>query len=181
MEVLDAVLFFLPAGLANLTPVLANRVPLLNKWDTPMDFGKSVNGIRILGNNKRWRGLVCGTLFGAFSSLVIYLIAGKSYYTGDMVPIFPHVDALLGGFLLGFGALAGDALESFLKRQRGIKSGESWFPFDQIDYILGGIVCSIPLVGFDLRRTIIILVAFFGLHLLFSWIAFKLGLKDQPI
>lgn len=179
--IVDIILFFLPAGIANIAPVLANKVPVLNKWNAPLDFGKSWQGIRVLGNNKRWRGLVAGTVTASLAALLIFLLTDRSYYSGDIVSVLPHVDAIVGGGLLGFGALAGDALESFLKRQRGIKSGDSWFPFDQTDYVIGGIVSSIPLVGFSIRRTIIILVVFFVLHLLFSWIAYKLGLKDKPI
>jgi hypothetical protein len=38
-----ALWFFLPAGVANAAPVFANKIPVLNRWKTPMDFGKSYN------------------------------------------------------------------------------------------------------------------------------------------
>ena len=65
-----ALWFFLPAGLANGAPVIANKVPLINKWITPLDFGKTWGGKRIFGSNKTWRGLVVGGLTGGVASLV---------------------------------------------------------------------------------------------------------------
>ena len=54
--------FFLPAGIANMSPVLASRISWLKSWDTPLDFGKSFRGKPIFGKNKTWRGIVFGTL-----------------------------------------------------------------------------------------------------------------------
>jgi CDP-archaeol synthase len=36
------------------------------------------------------------------------------------------------GLLISFGALAGDSIKSFFKRQIGIRSGASWLVFDQL-------------------------------------------------
>ena len=51
---------------------------------------------------------------------------------------------LIVGPLFAIGALGGDALKSFFKRQVGIRPGGTWFPFDQIDYIIGGAIASQP-------------------------------------
>lgn len=167
-----AVLFFLPAGVANMSPVLANRLPLLRDWNTPLDFGYKWRGKRILGDNKRVRGLVFGTLMGGLSAVIISKLNINTVVTLDPVWV---------GILLGFGALFGDAFESYLKRLRNIAPGQSWFPFDQTDYIFGGLLFIIPFVNIPLWVVATIFVAYFGLHIAFSYLAYLLDLKDKPI
>lgn len=168
-----AFLFFLPAGIANAAPLFASRIPWVRRYDQPMDFGKSWKGKRIFGNNKTWRGFIFGTLMGGVTSLLV------SYF---FIPnsADPWYTFLIGASL-GAGALAGDAVESFFKRRRGISSGKSWFPFDQIDYIIGGLVFVYPLTLIPLVLMAGIFVLYFGLHLLFSYIGYLVGFKKYPI
>ena len=171
---IEAFFFFLPAGLSNMAPVLINKVPLINRWNTPLDFGKSYKGERIFGQNKTWRGLVSGVVFaGIIASLVaaLYYDASPDY--------FRHL--VIRGMLMGFGALAGDAIESFFKRQSGIAAGNSWFPFDQTDYIVGGLVMSLFVSAWDTKLFLVVIFEYFGLHLFTSYLAFKMKLKDKPI
>lgn len=170
--VFEALLSFLPAGVANATPVLANKIPLIRNWHTPLDFGKSWRGKRLLGNNKTWRGLLTGTLFAGLTGLIIY----------QFWQIQASWPATLGlSLLMGLGALLGDAIESGIKRRRGIPSGHSWFPWDQIDYIVGGLVLVYAFSDLTLRRVGLIFAIFFVLHLLTAYLAFLGGLKDRPI
>ncbi len=173
-KLIDAFWVFLPAGLANVSPILGNKIPLLNRWNTSLDMGKSWRGKRLLGDNKRLRGLVLAVIVGALGSLLIQHVR-----TGTLP--WPDGKVLLFGALLGFGALAGDAVESFFKRQAGIKPGQTWFPLDQLDYIVGGLLVAWPLAHWSLQKAIYILVIYFGLHLLFSYIGYALKLKDKPI
>ncbi len=161
---LYALLFFLPAGVANMTPIFASRVPLLRNWQTPLDFGKTYRGKRIFGRNKTWRGLIFGTLMGALIGTLL-LSTDNFWISASM----------------GFGALLGDAIESFFKRQRGIESGKAWFPFDQTDYIIGGLIFTLPFGVLPLWLVIWVCIIYFGLHLLSSYVGYLLGFKDQPI
>lgn len=167
--------FFLPAGIANMTPPIANKIPILNRWNTPMDFGKSFRGHRIFGDNKRWRGLVAGTVLAGLTSAMeySYLLALD---VGHLIVTFVFI-----GVALGLGALIGDATASFFKRQLGIKSGNSWFPFDQIDYIIGGLLFSYPFVHYTKQEVIAIFAIYFGLHLLISYVGYLLKFKEKPI
>ncbi len=169
---LMAILFFLPAGVANATPVVANRIPLINKWVTPMDFGLSWRGKRLLGSNKTWRGVVTGTCLAGLTGLLLYPLTNTTETRWEIVGL---------SLLMGFGALLGDAFESFLKRQRGVPAGHSWFPFDQIDYIIGGLLVILPFSEISLRTAGVIFVTYFALHLIIAYSAYKLGLKDKPI
>lgn len=175
-ELLFAFLIFLPAGMANMSPVFANRMPVLRKWDAPLDMGRSFRGKRLLGANKRWRGLVFGTLVGMVTAIIEFVLITRFLVSPTSLVVIG-----LAGALMGFGALLGDAVESFFKRQAGVKPGHSWFPFDQIDYIIGGLLLSYPIIGWPLDLALTVFVLYFGLHLLASYIGFLIGLKEKPI
>ncbi len=176
-----AFLFFLPAGIANISPVFINKLPLLNQWEAPLDFGKTYHGQRIFGANKRWRGLIGGTLVGALAAVVVSLTFPDaiSYFKGTSSA--PLLTMAIIGAALGFGALVGDTIESFFKRQARVSPGNSWFPFDQLDYIIGGLVSVWPFVHLKLNTVVYILAIYFGLHLIFSYLGFLLRLKPKPI
>jgi CDP-2,3-bis-(O-geranylgeranyl)-sn-glycerol synthase len=169
---LEALALFAPAGIANMTPPIANKIPYLNRWHAPMDFGRSLRGVRLFGANKTWRGLItataAGTLFGA-------LIHNGFFPDTDWGPY------LLRCAVISAGALVGDAVESFFKRQRKLPPGTTWFPFDQIDYIIGGLVFMIPFGLPSLRVVLAILGIYFGLHLVITVVSYYLGFKDKPI
>ncbi|MEK7602812.1 MAG: CDP-archaeol synthase [Patescibacteria group bacterium] len=167
---------FLPAGVANMSPVLANYVPILNKWNAPVDFGKSWRGKRLLGNNKRLRGVFFGIIIGALISVLQYI--PDIYYQSSINSLG---SALFNGGLLGFGAMLGDIVESFFKRRGNIAPGKSWFPFDQTDYIIGGLVCWLWYVNISLKTVVYIFIIYFGLHLATRYIGFKLGVNNKAI
>lgn len=171
-DYIAAVLFFLPAGISNMSPVLANKLPGLNRWKTPLDLGHSYQGKRLLGNNKTWRGLVVGTLMGGITAVVVAKLNPNTVVT---------VAPFWAGVLLGFGALTGDALESFFKRRIGVPPGDSWFPFDQTDYIIGGLLAILPFVALPLWVIAAIFIVYFCLHVVVAYCAYLIGLKNKPI
>lgn len=176
-----ALWFFAPAGIANATPIFAKKIPYLRSWETPIDFGKSFKGKRILGDNKTWRGFC----FGVIIAGLVFFIQKYLYIHSDLINGLVDLDysnlSVWLGILLGIGALLGDAIESFFKRQLGVPSGEAWFPFDQIDYIVGGILLSSLIITLTPIQNTTILLVWFGLHLVSSYIGYLLGLKEKPI
>jgi CDP-2,3-bis-(O-geranylgeranyl)-sn-glycerol synthase len=161
--------YFLPAGIANLVPPLAVHLPGLKHWNTPLDLGYSYRSTRIFGDHKTWRGLTTGILCGTFIS---YL---QAFF------IDPPADPILLGFLLSLGALLGDAVKSFFKRRTHVPPGKSWFPFDQLDYIAGGLILSSfyytppPAIYFG------VIILYFGLHLAVSYLGYLLKIKPDPL
>lgn len=169
----EAFWFFLPAGFANMSPILAARLPLLRHWGTPIDFGVKYKGERLLGANKTWRGLLFGVLVGVLVALFQYrFIASSAESVGFIV---------LVGAALGFGALVGDAVESYFKRRSQVPAGESWFPFDQTDYIVGGVLFASFFVSLGLADILRITLIYFGLHLMMSYVGYLTGVKKRPI
>ena len=182
-ELFLAVWFFLPAGLANAAPILAAPFPLIKKWNAPIDCGKMYRGKRILGSHKTWRGLVVGiitaTLVLWLQQLAISHNAVLQSWT-DQVK-YVSLPTLIVGPLFGIGALGGDAIESFFKRQRGVAPGQGWFPFDQTDYIIGGAIATAPYVRLRLVQYVELLLIWLIVHIVASYIGFLLHLKERPI
>lgn len=167
-----ALLFFAPAGVSNMAPVFSKRIPYLRDWKTPLDMGKSFNGVRLLGKNKTWRGLISGIVAGTLMGVILQ----KTYFSEYDAVLFIAMSASMAA-----GALIGDAVESFFKRQHNIASGRSWFPFDQTDYIIGGLLFALPFTVLPLWLILWVFALYFGLHLLSAYIGYLLGLKERPI
>jgi CDP-2,3-bis-(O-geranylgeranyl)-sn-glycerol synthase len=181
-SILFALWFFLPAGLANGAPVIANQMPVLKNYKQPLDFGKKYRGQRIFGNNKTFRGLLTGIVV----AIVTVFLQQLAYENIAFVRDFSLIDysmqsAIILGGLLGAGALIGDALESFIKRQLHIASGESWFPFDQLDYVFGGLLFASFVISLAFKYYVLILLIWFSMHIIFAYLFYLLGYKDKPI
>lgn len=181
-NILAALWFFAPVGLANMTPILVAKLPLLHEWNTPIDCGKTFRGKRIFGDNKTWRGFV----FGFLVALAFLFWQQWAYLNGVWAESLSWIDySAVNVFLLALafsvGALGGDALESFFKRQLDKKPGESWPPFDQLDYIVGGLLLSLPFVSLSGTQVLIIVIVWLIIHPVSTIIGWALGLKDKPI
>lgn len=181
-DILLALWFFAPAGYANLAPILANNIPQLKKYSQPIDFGKTYRGKRILGDHKTFRGLAAGTLMGLLIAAVQMISYDQSSFVRDISgPIdYSQPIYLLMGAALGFGALFGDSLKSFFKRQLDVQPGKSWVPFDQIDFILGAILFSLPFTVLDTNIYILAVVFMALLHPVMNLIGWLLKLKANP-
>lgn len=182
-EVFLAAWFFLPAGIANVTPILVAPLPILKNWDYPFDCHKQWRGRRIFGDHKTWRGIVTGVI-GATLMLWLQVVLVKSSPT--LASLTEQIDyatlpVLILGPLFGLGALLGDSIESFFKRQLGRKPGEGWFPFDQTDYIIGGAIAPMPFVQLSLTQYLVLIVLWLVIHVVASAIGYYLGLKERPI
>ena len=153
MPTLALLYFMLPAYVANLVPPLLRKVSLL---DYPLELGFHFRKKPLLGSHKTWRGLVFGTAAGT----VTFMLQQHFNSPGFPFVLFDYATASLWiGFLLSLGALLGDAVKSFVKRQLGIAPGKPWFVFDQIDYVAGALILVSPYVVLSL----------FEILLIFAW------------
>ncbi|MBP9852615.1 MAG: CDP-2,3-bis-(O-geranylgeranyl)-sn-glycerol synthase [Patescibacteria group bacterium] len=182
-EVFLAAWFFLPAGIANMTPIFAAKIPLIQKLDFPMDFFKTFRGKRVFGEHKTWRGLITGIIFGTLTLyLQVVAVEHSAWLAGVASAIgYESLPILVLGPLFGLGALLGDAIESFFKRQIGRAPGEGWFPFDQTDYIIGGAIATMPFVQLTMTQYGVLIVLWLIIHVVSSAIGYLLGLKARPI
>lgn len=176
--ILEAIFFAIPIYIANSFATLSLTFPFIKNWSTPIDLGMSWKGRRILGNGKTFRGLLFGTSFAILSGIMQYYLSKRinfSYLDYQSKPISFFTTT---SFLLGFGALLGDMIKSYFKRRIGIKRGQPWPPFDQLDFLIGGTLLyslfSIP--DFQIVLTLFIITPI-G-HLISNIIAYNLKLKD---
>jgi len=181
-DIVVAFWFFIPAGLANGAPVLAAVLPKLRDYNAPIDAGKSFRGKRIFGEHKTWRGLAAGIVAATIGTTLQWALAQNTAINTYFAPLdYAHVPFLLLGVLFGIGVIAGDAIESFFKRQIGIKPGHSWFPFDQIDYILGGALAVAPIMHLTLLQYVWVLALWLIIHIVVTYLGYLGHLKDKPI
>lgn len=162
---------FVPAFVANSTPVIVKNLPVLCSWNTPVHA-------RWFGTNKTYRGFLCGIALGMAASLLQYALRDVPVLQGiTLLHETPGKSALVG-FLLGFGALFGDAVESFVKRRMGLPPGRALPFWDGADYIIGGLVLLAPLYVVPLQGMFFLLVAGPLLSLASNMLAYAFGMKD---
>lgn len=182
-DILFALWFFLPAGVANVAPVFAAKVPRLKRYSAPLDFRWTFRGKRIFGDHKTWRGLAVGIIFGTLTlGVQQYLVGEFAWFESFAGKVdYGALPTLLMGPLFAMGALGGDAIESFFKRQIGIEPGKGWFPFDQTDYIIGGAVATMPFVALSLWQYVWLVALWVVVHVVSTVIGYFLGLKERPL
>jgi CDP-2,3-bis-(O-geranylgeranyl)-sn-glycerol synthase len=80
------------------------------------------------------------------------------------------------------GALFGDLTGAFVKRRLGLAPGDLLPVIDQVDFIVGSILFSLPIspptVSWELVIAVLIITP--PMHLLTNFVAYKLGLKNNP-
>lgn len=177
--IISAIYFILPA-------YVANGGALLCGGETPLDMNKTLDGKRLIGNGVTWRGFIGGTIAGTITGGLFGLLGQISGFTINQFcfgMINPAVygtvaSGLILGFLLAFGALAGDAIGSFIKRRIGIERGGSAPIMDQLDFVIVAIILSLLMVKLDIFFILLICVLTLVIHLGTNIGAYLLGLKD---
>jgi CDP-2,3-bis-(O-geranylgeranyl)-sn-glycerol synthase len=158
--IVEALKFIFPAYCANGTPVLAGG-------GTKMDFGKNfIDGKRIFGNNKTFRGFFFGWVIGMLVGSIEYVV----------FPGFP----VLFIVLTPLGALLGDLTGAFLKRRIGITPGGLLPVVDQIDFVVGALVFALPLMIVYWQLAVTVLLITPPIHLFTNFLAYKMKLKRHP-
>jgi len=160
--IIEALKFIFPAYCANAVPVIAGG-------GRPMDFGRNfLDGKRIFGKNKTFRGFFFGWAVGVFVGLVEGMVFGTARLS------------VLFSVLTPLGALCGDLAGAFVKRRLGIAPGGLLPVIDQVDFVVGAILFSLPLAIIYWELAVAVLVITPPVHLLTNFLAYKLKLKNNP-
>ncbi len=172
--VLKCFYLMLPAYFANMAPVIVKKI---NLFDFPLDFNKKLNNKPILGSHKTFRGVIFGVVFAIIAAYIQFLLYRGGFFRN--LSFFDYENWLLLGFLMGFGALAGDAVKSFFKRGAGIKPGHKFIPFDQIDFVIGAYIFVATFFELTIKIFIVSLLLTFVLHTIVNHIAFYMHIRNE--
>ncbi len=180
-QVIAALWLMLPA-------YIPNSAAVIFKGKTPMDFGrKFIDGRRILGKGKTWRGFFGGALTGMLLGILQNYLS--LLLPADYFPQFSSEPVTMLGILacLSFGAMLGDSTGSFIKRRLGIGSGGRAFLLDQLTFVLvAWLFLLIFYPGFfygyfgNLPALVTILVLTPLIHRAVNIAAYKMGKKPVP-
>ena len=135
----EAIIFIFPAYCANAIPVLAGG-------GKPIDFGKNfLDGKRLLGDGKTFRGFIFGVLGGIFIANLQYLIeivANVKIYS-----VLNYTSFVLFASTLAVGSLLGDMFGSFIKRRLNIERGKPVPLLDQLDFLVFSLGLALLILG----------------------------------
>ena len=165
--IIESLYFFLPGYIANMAPILLRWIP----------FGGKPIHEKLFGSHKTWRGLMAAILVGGLVFLLqkaLYNIGFQSWALIDYAD-FPGYF----GFLQGAGVILGDLVKSFYKRKQGIKSGDPWWGWDQVDFVIGGLLLGFLVYVPPAGTVLLLMIVSPILHLLANNIGYLLKIKKN--
>ncbi len=178
------------AGVWLMLPALIpNSAAVLWGGGTPMDFGRSWKGTRVLGDGKTWRGFVGGALTGTvFGIFQIWLASALGAEPGWGLGDWPA--SLCVVLSLSFGSMLGDSAGSFVKRRLGRGRGSKTPGLDQYSFVLGAIILVLVFQqtwfrehytdGDGIYGLVLFLIVVPVLHRAANIIGYKMGKKNVP-
>ena len=93
--------------------------------------------------------------------------------------MFANYALISVGVVASLGALLGDLSGAFLKRRLDIAPGNPLPVVDQLDFILGAILFTHPLLNVSVGAVLILVIATVPIHLLSNVVAHMLRLKSR--
>jgi hypothetical protein len=180
-------LFLLAAfTLAGVAQTAWFAAPASRAFALPLDGGLRLRGHRLFGANKTARGFVVMVPAAAAAFTVLALASGDPSRSG-LWALTPGGYALLGAWA-GFGFMAGELPNSFVKRQLNIAPGSAprgraWtvvqFLVDRLDSGIGMLAAVSVAVHTPAMVWVYVLLIGPAIHWSFSLVLFRLGLKQR--
>lgn len=179
--------FLLPAAISNHNASLGSHlaVPrplkkIFHLLDRPIDFGFKVRGKELFGRNKTFRGFIVAILTGILlAGMQCYLFSANQFFHSTGLINYDQVDFVAVGFLMGFGALLGDLVESYVKRRLNFRPGYPWFPWDQLDWIIGSLLLISLLYRPPLNYLFTTVTLYVIIHLYSDRMIERMGIKKK--
>jgi len=164
LRLVELLYFMLPAYLANMAPPF---VRFWRGWNHPINR-------RWLGDHKTVLGFGAGVVTALATTFIQSRVPGLGL-------LWPAEHWLTLGFGFGVGAMGGDCFKSFLKRRRGIAPGRAWIPMDQLDFVVGALILTLPWVHWRWSDVAVILIVSFLGDLVVNQLAFRLRIRSTPL
>ncbi len=152
--------FMAPAYAANMLPPF---LKYWKGWNPPISR-------RWLGSHKTVLGVAGGVLAAMLTALAQSRLGWADAPAAEATWVGL-------GLRMGIGAMAGDAVKSFFKRRAHVAPGQSWVPFDQVDFVVGALVLVWPVANLSwLDAVAIVLLSAIG-HVLVNHVGYWLGVR----
>lgn len=168
--------YLAPMGAANIAPFLVRRV--FPRLAVPIDVFVKRPGL--FGPHKTLRGILIAPIAGTT------VFACQKYLGNDSaiasLGFFPYAtETLWFGFFAGFGAIIGDLLRAAVKRRLGIRPGGRFVPFDQMDYLFGGMFFTLGFYQPTWQVVLGTLCTGIFLHILINLVGHQLRLREESL
>ena len=177
---------FILSGAAH---VLWLRSAASMRFSFPIDCGLSLRGKRIFGDHKMSRGFVVivPATGAAFLMLYVFVRTAAPAFAAQLWSAAPWQYAAFG-LWAGFGFMAGELPNSFVKRRLEIPPGRLpahpsarsvCLVADRVDSILGMLGALSVVVSVPTLTWIYVILVGAGIHWTFSVVLFALGVKER--
>ena len=181
------VVTFIVAGLAH---SIWLRLPASRRLLIPLDGGLHVRGRRLFGENKTVRGFVVMVPAASAAFAGGFAIAQRflPQFADSLWPLTTAGYAALGAWA-GLGFMLGELPNSFVKRQLDIAPGMAppgaigtiaTFIVDRVDSIIGMLAFVSLATPTPWMTWFFALIIGPGIHLAFSALLYRLGVKARP-
>jgi CDP-2,3-bis-(O-geranylgeranyl)-sn-glycerol synthase len=178
--IIASLYFFIPAYIANATPVLLKKADAWEELNKPIDCGKKINNNRIFGSHKTIRGALGILSVGTVMTIVFFAI--NNFFNLGLYEAIgidtEYWNPLWFGALFSIGVIFGDLLFAFIKRRIRLKPGAPFIPFDQTNYVIGTFIVLQPFINLSLSVWLIIFIFTFIVHASCNMIGYKIGLHN---
>jgi CDP-2,3-bis-(O-geranylgeranyl)-sn-glycerol synthase len=173
---MDPVFFIINAFLFILPAYIANSTAMLFGGGKPVDFGKHhSDGRRVFGDGKTWIGLTAGIFFGSLAGYLEGVFLQQTPWAIGGVALYGML-----GITLAAGAVFGDLVAAYGKRRAGLERGQPAFLIDQLDFVCGAMLLSLPLRIPGAETLVFILIATPSIHFALNWVSHRLHVKQVP-
>lgn len=178
---------FIVAGLAHSAWL---RMPASRHLLVPLDGGARLRGKRVFGENKTVRGFVVMVPAAAAAFAALHAIVGRlsPSIAGELWRLDTSGYAILGA-IAGLGFMLGELPNSFVKRQLDVAPGMAppgrvgttvTFVVDRVDSIVGMLIAISLVVSTPWTLWLYVLAIGPGIHLAFSVLLYRIGVKARP-
>src|SRR5512133_4011592 len=152
----------------------------------PLDFGATLGGRRLLGDNKTWRGALCMTAGVVLATVALWR---WPWWRAQIPDAVSASSPLLVGLLIGLGTVGGELPNSFLKRRLDIAPGArrrspggvALALLDQGDLVLGIWVCLLPVWVMPVWLAAVAFVAIASVHAVLNVVGYAIGARAAPV
>jgi len=167
--VLQAFYFILPAGIANMFPVLLRKLPLSGSF--PIHE-------KLFGKNKTRKWLISWRFWASMTLLIQSILASQWHFAEFALLDYSSISFVIYWFLFGVWALVWDLSESYVKRRMWIPPWWAFFPRDQLDRVVWSLIFVSLVFVLPLAHIWVLIILTPVLHGLINIVGYLVGLKD---